>query len=363
MANRVQTAEDIFATAIDLPIELRLAYVESVCRGSEELHGEVIALLADHQRLGDFLEKPPIAAIGGVGNVNLNSTISSGPPSAGRRLGRYTILGPIGVGGMGAVYRARDERLEREVAIKTLFPELLLDEHSRGRFRKEALALARLNHANIAAVHDVGEEDGVDYIVMEFITGETLAARLKRGPLAIAEAMSMVRQVAQALEEAHEFGVIHRDLKPGNIMITLKGTVKVLDFGIAKFVGLDVADPRTADAATCIGTPFYMSPERIQGKTVDVRTDLWSLGVVLYESLTGCRPFCGDSLFATMQAIVDTPPIPVVELRPEAPASVQGIVTRLLRKDVDLRFQSAEEVMRETSAALSGLLPIADLQA
>jgi serine/threonine protein kinase len=358
MANQGQAAEEIFGTAIDLPIELRLAYVESVCRGSEDLHGEVIALLADHQRLGDFLEESPITPIGGAGNVNLNAAVSSGgPPSAGRKLGRYTILGPIGVGGMGAVYRARDERLEREVAIKTLFPELLLDEHSRSRFRKEALALARLNHANIAAVHDVGEEDGVDYIVMEFITGETLAARLKRGPLAIVEAMSMVRQVAQALEEAHEYGVIHRDLKPGNIMITPKGAVKVLDFGIAKFVGLDVADARTVDAATCIGTPYYMSPERIEGKKVDVRSDLWSLGVILYESLTGHRPFCADSLFATMRAIVETPPIPVAELRPEAPASVQGIVTRLLLKDLDLRFQSAEELMRETSAALGALLP------
>jgi serine/threonine protein kinase len=159
--------------------------------------------------------------------------------------------------------------------------------------------------------------------------------------------------VAQALEEAHEYGVIHRDLKPGNIMITPKGTVKVLDFGIAKFVGLEVADALTADSATCFGTPYYMSPERIEGKNVDVRTDLWSLGVVLYESLTGCKPFCEDSLFATMRAIVETPPIPVAELRPEVPASVQAIVARLLRKDVDLRFQSAAEVVRETAAALA----------
>jgi serine/threonine protein kinase len=352
MAAQPQTAEDIFFTALDLPSELRLAYVDSVCRESDDLHTEVIALLADHQRMGDFLEASPILPHTGPGTLSpvTLSTIASATAlmsSTGWKLGRYTIVAPLGVGGAGAVYRARDERLEREVAIKVLFPDSLLDERSRARFRKESLALARLHHPNIAAVHDVGDENGVDYIVMECVSGENLAAKLQAGPLAISEALTIARQVAGALEEAHHHGVIHRDLKPANIMITSKGIAKVLDFGIARLSDHDAA----ANPATCIGTPSYMSPEQAQGRTIDARTDLWSLGVVLYQSLTGCTPFRGESMFTTMQAILEAAPAPMATIRPEVPPAIQEIVTRLLQKDAATRFQTAQEVVQALTGA------------
>ncbi len=193
MQNLDQSAEDIFAIALDMPIELRLAYVDAICRHDDHLHEEVVALLADHHRLGDFLETPPIPLNGGFATL---TDASSSVLSAGGKLGRYTILALLGVGGMGAVYSARDERLEREVAIKILFPDFLLDQRVRTRFRQESLALARLSHPNIAAVYDVGEHDGVDYLVMECVTGQTLAATLKSGPMPIPGALAIANQIA-----------------------------------------------------------------------------------------------------------------------------------------------------------------------
>jgi len=214
------------------------------------------------------------------------------PLGAGTQLGPYEIVAPLGAGGMGVVYRARDERLERDVAIKVLSPGLLTDEAARRRFRKEALALARLSHPNIAAVYDVGEHDGVDYLVMECVPGQSLAQKLKSSALSVKEVASLGVQIASALEEAHEQGVVHRDLKPANIIVTPKGHIKVLDFGLAKLLApQDSRDVTLSFAETGgpIGTLLYMSPEQAEGKVVDCRTDLWSFGVVLYESLSGER--------------------------------------------------------------------------
>ena len=196
---------------------------------------------------------------------------------------------------MGVVYRARDEKLERDVAIKMLQPGVLSDHEARERFRREARMLAKLNHSHIASVYDVIESKGSDYIVMELVAGESLAAKLRAGPLPIAEATSIAEQVAEALEEAHEQGMIHRDLKPGNVMITPKGQAKVLDFGLAKlFVPLG-NDPALSLSNTggVMGTPRYMSPEQALGRKMDARTDLWSLGVLFYESLTGVHSLPG----------------------------------------------------------------------
>src|SRR5512138_2530536 len=218
--------------------------------------------------------------------------------AAGTRLGPYEILAPLGAGGMGEVYRARDTRLERDVAIKALPSEFARDPERLGRFRREAQTLAGLNHPNIAAIYGLEEADRTPHLVLELVEGESLATRLARGPLAVRDALQVAIQIAAAVEAAHERGIVHRDLKPGNVMLTPAGTVKVLDFGLAKSdagrdSSPDLATPAVQPEATAVGmivgTAAYMSPEQARGKPVDRRSDVWSFGCVLFECLAG-RP-------------------------------------------------------------------------
>ena len=347
MANHEQSAGEVFEAALDLPPDQRSAYLTRVCRESPELRSLVEELLSDYQRMGSFLDEPVVEPV----NTTVGHILT-----AGAKLGRYTVIEPLGSGGMGAVYRARDEKLERVVALKILSPGVLTGEESRRRFRKEALALAKLNHARIAAVYDVGEQDGVDYIVMECVPGQTLAAALRSGPLTIKDATSIVMQIAEALDEAHEHGVIHRDLKPANVMITPKGQVKVLDFGIAKLLAPTSIEATTSiENGVLIGTPVYMSPEQALGRTVDARTDLWSLGIIYYETLAGRTPFQADSNIATLHAIIKDPPAPLHQLRPNAPPLAEKIVSQTLQKDPAARYQAASEMLRDASDLLFGL--------
>jgi serine/threonine protein kinase/formylglycine-generating enzyme required for sulfatase activity len=318
MANQERSAEETLGAALDLPAEQRSAWLAQ--------------------------------ANGGPSQVPVAGRILT----AGHKLGRYTVIEPIGSGGMGAVYRARDEKLERDVAIKILSPGLVTGDEAHRRFRKEALALAKLSHPHIAAVYDVGEQEGVDYLVMECVPGQTLAAKLRSGPLAVEDATSIVLEIAGALEEAHEQGVIHRDLKPANVMITPKGHVKVLDFGIAKLLSPSTPDATASLETGClIGTPLYMSPEQAKGNAVDARTDLWSLGVIYYELLAGRTPFQGEGNIAVLHAIIESPPASLREFRPDAPQLASQIICRALEKDPANRYQSASEVLRETSDLLS----------
>ena len=337
MDERRKSARELFDAVLAMPPAKRSPFLDQACQDAPGLRREVEELLA--------------------ADVSVLTATSpfNGHLVAGTKLGRYSIIEPLGFGGMGIVYRARDERLERAVAIKILSPGLLRGEDIRRRFHKEALALAKLSNTHIAAVYDVGEQDGIDYIVMECVPGESLAAKLTSGPLTIKDATSIALQIAEALEEAHEQGVIHRDLKPSNVMITPKGQVKVLDFGLAKLLesrATDETQPMT-ETQGLVGTALYMSPEQAYGKTVDSRTDLWSLGVVYYESLTARRPFQADNTIGILRAITEKTPTPLREIRVDTPPQAGEIVGRALEKDPANRYQSASEVVRDTSDLLA----------
>jgi serine/threonine protein kinase/dienelactone hydrolase len=351
------TAKLLFGEVLDLPREQRSAFLDRACRGTPELRRAVEALLAKNDRLSRFLSDP-------LEEKAADPPADGGPTLAvGARLGRYSIREQLGSGGMGVVYRAQDEKLERTVAIKMLRPGTLAGHEARRQFRREALALAKLNHSHIAAVYDVGDQDGIDYIVMEFVPGESLAARIGRSALEIREATTIASQVADALAEAHENGVIHRDLKPANVMITPKGVAKVLDFGLAKLRASADATLSLAETRGLVGTPSYMSPEQAAGKTVDARTDLWSLGVLYFEALTGRTPFHGESILTVLRSIAEETAPPLRELRPEAPAQAERLVERALTKDPARRYQTAAEMARDASdllSQMSGAIPLAN---
>jgi eukaryotic-like serine/threonine-protein kinase len=349
MSKDVRSAESILGAALDLPPEQRPAFLDKACRHSPELRYEVNELLLRTQ--------PPSASQRTSHNGESQAeTLASNDLTPGTRLGRYIIIEPLGAGGMGAVYRAKDERLERAVAIKILSLGLLMGEDARHRFHKEALALAKLGNTHIAAVYDVGEQDGIDYIVMECIPGESLAVKIKSGPLTVKDATSIVLQIAEALEEAHEQGVIHRDLKPSNVMITPRGQVKVLDFGLAKLLeGNGPDETLSMETHGLIGTPLYMSPEQVHGERLDARTDLWSLGVVYYELLTGRRPFHADSTVGILRAITEKSPTPLHQIRTDTPSMAEHIMSRALEKKVASRYQSAGEIIRDASDLLASI--------
>src|ERR1700677_3074256 len=355
MADLEQSAEQVFGEALELQPERRAAFLDQACRGAPELRRLVEKLLQDNQLAGSFLAEP-ILSPRREASPSVTQSVLSRHLQAGMKLGRYSMIEPLGAGGMGVVYRARDEKLERVVAIKLLAPGVFPGDEARRRFHKEALALAKLSHAHIAAVYDVGEQDGIDYIVMECVPGESLAAKIKSGPLTVKDATSILLQIAEALEDAHEQGVIHRDLKPANVMITPKGRVKVLDFGLAKLLAV-ARDARVSVTETrgLLGTPLYMSPEQAQEQDLDARTDLWNLGVIYYEMLTGHAPFRANSSIAVLRAITDEAPIPLRQLRPDVPPLCEQIVSHALEKNPDRRYQSATEVIRDASDLLSQL--------
>ncbi len=276
--------------------------------------------------------------------------------AAGAKLGPYEILAPLGAGGMGEVYRAHDPRLGRDVAIKVLPSHLAASPEVRARFEREARTVSRLDHPHICALHDIGRHEDTDYLVMELLEGETLAHRLEKGPLPVAEVLALGTQIADALDRAHRAGVVHRDLKPGNVMLTRSGA-KLMDFGLARATGLGAAPglmtesptvsrPLTKEG-TIVGTFQYMAPEQLEGKEADARSDLWALGCVLYEAATGQRAFAGESQASLIAAILEHEPRPIAELKPLSPPALEHVVRRCLAKDPEQRWQSARDVVQE----------------
>ena len=279
--------------------------------------------------------------------------------ASGTRLGPYEIVSPLGAGGMGEVYRARDTRLGRDVAIKVLPQHLSSNSEVRARFEREAKTVSSLNHPHICVLHDIGREGDADYLVMELVEGETLATRIARGALPTTEVLRIGTQIADALERAHRAGVVHRDLKPGNVMVTKTGA-KLMDFGLARGTGLSgdsgsgvtvasltqsptIAQPLTAEG-TLVGTFQYMAPEQLEGKEADARSDIWALGCVLYEMATGKRAFEGKSQASLISAIMSSQPTPVTQVSPFSPPALDRIVAQCLSKDPEERFQNAHDV-------------------
>ena len=272
---------------------------------------------------------------------------------AGTRVGPYEVLSPIGSGGMGEVYRARDTRLDRTVAIKVLTTALAVDGDARDRFTREAKAISALNHPNICALYDVGQDGDIEFLVFELLEGETLAARLGRGPLPIREVVRFGMEIADALEAAHRQGIVHRDLKPGNIMLTASH-VKLLDFGLAKrTLGLtgharsteETATQAATALGTVLGTLHYMAPEQLQGLPADARTDIFALGAVLYEMTSGRKAFDGATPPSVLAKILETEPTPVTTIAPTTPAALEQLIRACLTKERAERWQNVHDLL------------------
>jgi serine/threonine-protein kinase len=335
----------IWEEALQREAAQRQAYLEEACRDDPNLRREVEALLAEPPIGEEFLRTPPWVAPSAL--------------AAGQRLGPYEVTGTIGAGGMGEVYEACDTRLERPVAIKILPRDSSADPDRRARFEREAKAVASLNHPHICTLHDVGEHDGQMFLVMERLAGETLAERLRKGPLPLGQVLAVATDIADGLAAAHRQGLIHRDLKPGNVMLTKSGA-KLLDFGLAKLSGrgeqpaaarLVSAPPGQAPALTgqnvIVGTVEYMAPEQLLAKPADARTDVWAFGAIVYEMVTGKRAFEGTSVVGLMGAILEREPPPITSLQPMTPPALERLVKRCLAKGPDERWDSAHDVAHE----------------
>jgi len=335
-SERYQRVIEIFQAASDHSPEARPAFLAEACAGDDELRREVEAMLAADAESGGFLDKPADdLAAAAVAARDTRSLV-------GQRISHYEVVSRLGAGGMGEVYRARDTRLKREVAIK------VANASFSDRFEREARVVAALNHPNICTLHDVGP----NYLVMELVEGPTLADRIKRGALPLEEALSIARRIADALEAAHEKGIVHRDLKPSNIKIKPDGTVKVLDFGLAKQIDGREGAGTTVTATgrgVVLGTAAYMSPEQARGNHVDKRADIWAFGVVLYEMLTGRQAFTGDTVTDVLAAVVKAEP----DWR-AAPEKAQRLLRKCLEKDPERRLRDVgdfELLLGEASQA------------
>jgi serine/threonine-protein kinase len=352
---RWQEIERLCNAALEREASQRGAFLAQACEGDDELRREVESLLAQEKPAERFLE-----SVGAEVSRRVWANMRGGDGERsmiGRQLGSYQVVSLLGVGGMGEVYQARDTKLGRDVAVKVLPPGLIHDADRLARFQREARMLAALNHPNIATIHGLEQSDGVHYLVMELVPGQTLAERISKGALPVEEALKVAGQVAEALEAAHEKGVIHRDLKPANVKVTPEGRVKVLDFGLAKAFASDTEvdlsqAPTLSEEGRILGTPAYMSPEQARGKAVDKRTDIWAFGCVLCELLTGKRAFRGETIQDTIAAVLELEP-DLQGLPPLSPAKIRELLRRCLQKDPQRRLRDIGDARIEIEELLA----------
>lgn len=346
-----QKVEAVLQEALDLPRDERGSFLDEACAGDEQLRDEATSLVNAYDDAGDFIEQPAIAQDARVLVADdVNDRI-------GKAIGPYTIVSRLGAGGMGEVYLAEDARLDRLVALKILPAYFASDDERLRRFQREARAASALNHPNILTIHEVGESSGIRYIATEFIDGGTIRQLLAERELSLDEILDIAEQVCSALTAAHAAGIVHRDIKPENIMRRADGLVKILDFGIAKLLEPSVPDDETqsdlsthTEAGLLLGTVSYMSPEQARGLPVDERTDVWSLGIVVYEMLAQRLPFNGATRMDTIVAILERDPAPLSEVANQSYSIsplLEQTIDRCLRKDMTVRLGSANELLAE----------------
>jgi serine/threonine-protein kinase len=346
---RWQQITQVFQAALACPTDERAAYLADVSAADPSLRREVEAMLAAHNDAGSFIEAPAMKDVAEM-------FVDAAPPTltVGQMLSRYRVVRQIGAGGMGEVYLAEDTSLDRQIALKVLRAETAADRGRVRRFVQEAKAASALNHPNILTIYETGEGEGLRFMAAEYVKGETLTAALKREGLTLKQTLDIAAQIASALQAAHEAGIVHRDVKPDNVMLRPDGLVKVLDFGIAKLAERQspAPDPEAATAlrvetnpGVVVGTAAYMSPEQARGQVVDARSDIFSLGVVFYEMLTGARPFDGENSLDVIASILHREPAPLRQLLPDVPRDIERIVGKALRKDREERYQTAKDLL------------------
>ena len=331
--------------ALALPPEQRSAFLDHACKGDATLREEATSLVAHAEKAPGFFARLTRAVLP---QAPLQEPARAGADPhrlVGQIVSHYQVEEKLGGGGMGVVYKARDLKLKRAVALKFLPPEWTRDDEARQRFTHEAQAASALDHTNIGTIYEIGEHDGQLFIAMACYEGQTLKQKIEHGPLPLDEAVDFAIQVAEGLGRAHEAGIIHRDIKPANVMVTDRGVIKILDFGLAKVRGIDLTK-----TGTTMGTLAYMSPEQAQGTSVDHRTDIWSLEVVLYEMITGQRPFTGDYHQAVLYGVLNLEPKPVTGLRAGIPMQLAHLINKTLAKAPEERYQQMSDLLADLNA-------------